>query len=159
MCQQVTVPLVSAGGSVAEVKAEGFLQKALINWFDFISFSPHLKMNKKIIQRHKMKQHLRIVRYWFEATGPADSRASVCVGDCLLGQMIRPSIRIQRNAERKLADINICNTSASSNHMWSDTCNFNMICSITKKRCLKKRKGTWATVRRTSESACKIQST
>lgn len=31
LCQQVTVPLVRAGGSVAEVKAEGFLQKALIN--------------------------------------------------------------------------------------------------------------------------------
>lgn len=87
----------------------------------YIIFSPHLKMSKKIPQRHIMKQHLRIVRYWFEATGPAGSRESVYVGDCLLGQMMRPGIRIQRNAERKLAVINICNTSANSNRMWNDS--------------------------------------
>lgn len=87
----------------------------------FISFSPQLKISKKITQRHKIKQHLRIVCYWFEATGPAGSRGSVYAWDYLLGQMIRPSIRFQKNAERKLAVINIWNTSASSNLMWKHT--------------------------------------
>lgn len=82
-------------------RGKGFIQKALISWLDFNSFSPPLKISKKITQMFKMKQHLS---YWFEATGPAGSRGSVYVGDCVLDQ-IRPSIRTQRNAEKNLTVI------------------------------------------------------
>lgn len=109
-CQQVTVPLQRARGSVAEVTAEEFLQEALINRLVIVSFSPRLRISKKMSQGYKMKQHLRIARYWFEATGPTGNRASVYVVTCLLGQVIGPSIRIQSNSGSKCAVINICNT-------------------------------------------------
>lgn len=66
---------------MAKRKAEVFLQEALINRLVFISFSPHLRVSKKISQRYKMKWHLRIVRYWFEAIGPTGNKASVYVED------------------------------------------------------------------------------